>query len=238
MLPAGCGGGESAAPDELVVLCGSSFVKPTEVLIQEFKEKTGIDVVTTVAGSEDFLPLVKAGRKGDVLVTHDPYLQYVTEAGALEDHADVGFLSPVLAVQEGNPQGLGGIEDLTRPGLKVALTDPKYSTCGEMVFALLEKKGLKEKVMANVESRLTKGHSTLGTFLETRTVDAVIMWNGVAHDFEDDLDTVKIPYEYDQEIGVHVIGLSYTKRPDLLKKFIDFAKERGPALFSEHGYVK
>jgi molybdate transport system substrate-binding protein len=239
LITGGCGTGEDQAiPDELVLLCGSSFVKPTDALIAEFTKKTGINVVTTTAGSEDFLPLVKAGQKGDILVTHDPYLDYVSEAGALEDHASVGFLSPVVAVQKGNPKGIKSIEDLTRPGLKVALTDPKYSTCGEMVFALLEKKGLKDKVMANVENRLTKGHSALGTFLKTKTVDAVIMWNGVANDFRDDLDTIKTTYEYDNEIRVHVIGLNYTSRPDLLKAFIAFAKEKGPAIYAGHGYVK
>ena len=84
--------------EELVLLCGSSFVPPTEQLCSEFAAKTGIKIVTTVAGSEDFLPLVKAGRKGDILVTHDPYLDYVADANALADHVHVGFVAPVLAV--------------------------------------------------------------------------------------------------------------------------------------------
>jgi len=223
---------------ELVVLCGSSFPKPMEQLCSQFSAETGIGTVTTVAGSEDFLPLVKAGRKGDILVTHDPYLDYVADANALADHVQVGFVAPVLAVQKGNPKGLTNIEDLTRPGLEVALTDPKYSTCGEMVFALLEKKGIKDAVMKNVENRLTKGHSTLGNYLKIQTVDAVIMWNGVAHTFSDSVEIVRTPYEYDEEIRVHIIGLSYSKQPELLKQFMEFARNRGPKIFAKHGYVK
>lgn len=224
--------------EELVLLCGSSFVPPTEQLCSEFAAKTGIEVVTTVAGSEDFLPLVKAGHKGDILVTHDPYLDYVGDANALAEHVQVGFVAPVLAVQKGNPKGVASIEDLTRPGLKVALSNPEYSTCGEMVFQLLEKKGIKEAVMKNVENRLTKGHSALGTFLKTQAVDAVIMWNGVAHTFGDSVDIVRTPYEYDEEIRVHIIGLSYSKEAESLRKFIEFARNRGPEIFAEHGYVK
>ncbi len=225
-------------PGELVILCGSSFPKPMEQLYSEFTAQTGIKTVITIAGSEDFLPLVKAGQKGDMLVTHDPYLDYVADANALADYVHVGFVAPVLAVQKGNPKGLTNIRDLTLPGLKVALTDPKYSTCGEMVFALLDKKGIKEAVMKNVENRLTKGHSTLGTYLKTQVVDAVIMWNGVAHTFRDSLEVVKTPYEYDEEIRVHIIGLSYSKVPELLKQFIEFARTRGPEIFAEYGYVK
>jgi len=225
-------------PKELILLCGSSFPKPMEQLCAEFTAQTGIQIPTTIAGSEDFLPLVKAGQKGDILVTHDPFLDYVRDANSLFDYVHVGFVAPVLAVQKGNPKGLKSIQDLTQPGLKVALTDPQYSTCGEMVFALLEKKGIKEAVLKNVENRLTKGHSTLGNFLKTQTVDAVIMWNGVAHTFRDSLEVVKTPYEYDEEIRVHIIGLSYTKEPEALRQFINFARTKGPEIFTKYGYVK
>ncbi len=223
---------------ELVILCGSSFPQPTEQLYSEFTAQTGIKVTTTVAGSEDFLPLVKAGREGDILVTHDPYLDYVADANALADYVQVGFVAPVLAVQKGNPKGLTSIEDLTRPGLKVALSNPEYSTCGEMFFQLLEKKGIKEAVMKNVENRLTKGHHNLGNFLKTQAVDAVIMWNGVAHTFRDSLDVVRTPYEYDEEVRVHIIGLNYSEQPQSLKQFIEFTRTRGPEIFAEYGYVK
>jgi len=116
--------------------------------------------------SEDFLPLVKAGRKGDILVAHDPYLDYVADANALADYVHVGFVAPVLAVQKGNPKGLTSIQDLTRPGLKVALTDPQYSTCGEMVFALLDKKGIKEAVMRDVEKPLNQRIQHFGELSE------------------------------------------------------------------------
>jgi len=64
------------------------------------------------------------------------------------------------------------------------------------------------------------------------------MWNGVAHTFADSLEIVKTPYEYEQEIRVHIMGLSYTKQAEVLDQFMDFARKRGPEIFAEHGYVK
>ncbi|UCE48178.1 MAG: substrate-binding domain-containing protein [Phycisphaerales bacterium] len=223
---------------ELMVLCGSSFVEPMEKLCAEFTAETAIKTATSIGGSEDHLPHVKLHEKGDVYVTHDPYLDYTRDANALEDHVHVGFVAPVLAVQPGNPKGLKSIEDLTKPDLKVALTDPQFSTAGELVFALLEKKGIKGEVLKNVENRLTRGHGDLGNLLQTQTVDAVIMWNGVAHTFRDSLDVVKTPYEYDKEIRVHIIGLNYTEKPEALKQFMEFAKDRGQEIFADFGYVK
>lgn len=236
----GCKKQEQPSPEkkELVVLCGSSFVQPAEELIRQFKEKTGVEIVTSAAGSEDFLPLVKTGQKGDILITHDPYLDEVKQAGAFLDSAEVGFVAPVLAVAKGNPKGVKSIDDLTMEGLRVALSDPQFSTCGQMVFALLEKKGIKDSVLKNVGNRLTKGHSNLGTFLQTGAVDAAILWNGVAHNYLEHIEIVPTPYEYEETIRTHVIGLSYSKNPDLVREFITFAKENGPDIFASYGYVK
>ncbi len=224
--------------EELVLLCGSSFVPPTDELIKGFKQEHEVEIVTSAAGSEDFLPLVKAGRKGDILVTHDPYLDYVKEADAFLDSAQVGFVAPVLAVAKGNPKEIKSIKDLARKGLRVGLTDPQYSTCGEMVFALLDKKGIKAAVLDNVQNRLTKGHSNLGTLMQTGAVDAVIMWNGVAHSFTEHLEIVPVPYEYDTVIRVHVIGLSYSKNREQVKQFIAYAKKHGEAVYAAYGYTK
>lgn len=239
LVAAGCGKRPEDTKRELVILCGSSFVPPTEALIAAFrKAHPDIEVLMTSAGSEDFLPRITLRDQGGILVTHDPYLDYVRDADALADHAQVGFLAPVLAVQPGNPRNITSIEDLAHPGLKVAFSNPQYSTCGEMVEALLKKKGLYDAVMENVGNRLTKGHGNLGTLLETKAVDAVIMWNGVAHTFEESLDIVPTPYEYDTEIRAHVIGLNYAPHQDLVQAFVDFAREEGPRIFREHGYVK
>ena len=238
----GCGGkpdSEKSEKKELVILCGSSFVPPTKALLAAFKkEHPNVDLPMTAAGSEDFLPQVTSRQVGSILVTHDPYLDYVRQAGATADHVQVGYVAPVLAVQPGNPKGLKGVADLARPGLKVALSNPQYSTCGEMVRDLLKKKDLYEAVMTNVGNRLTKGHHNLGNFLKTKTVDAVMMWNGVAHTFRGSLDVIKTPYEYDTERRVHVIGLNYAQDQDVVQAFIDFAKREGAQIFADYGYVK
>jgi len=235
----GCGKDETEAVEkELVVLCGSSFPNPMDELCSQFTKETGIKFATTVAGSESHLPIIKTAHKGDIFVTHDPYLDYVRDANYLSDYVHVGYVSPVLAVQPGNPKEIGSIQDLTRPGITVALSNPEFSTCGEMVFALLEKKGIKEAVIKNVENRLLKGHPELCNLLKTKTVDAIITWNGVAHTFRDSVEVVPTPYEYEEERRVHVMGLNYSKNPDLLRKFMEFTKSKGKAVFAKYGYVK
>jgi len=237
---AGCGEkkGSAGNSEELVILVGNSFIPPTEQLIAEFKKQTGINAIFSTGGSEDLLPHIKAKQMGDIFISHDPYLDYVRKAGSYFDHVYVGFVAPVLAVQKGNPKSIQSIDDFAEPGLKIALSNPQYSTSGKLVFQLLEKKGIKNAVMKNVGNRLTKGHSNLGNLLKTKSVDAVIIWNGVAHTFRDYLEVVKTPYEYDHEINVSVIALNYSKHPESVKEFIKFTRKRGVEIFAEYGYVK
>ncbi|GAB6164104.1 molybdate ABC transporter substrate-binding protein [Thermostilla marina] len=233
------GEGESAAKTELLILCGTSFRPPTEKLVEMFeKEHPDIDVLLSFGGSEDHLPHVQAKAQGDLYVTHDPYMQYTEEAGAMLRWVQVGYLCPVLVVQKGNPKNIQSIEDLTKEGIQVALPNPDYSTCGEMVFALLEKKGIKDAVLKNVGNAMFRSHADIGKQLKLGHADAGIMWNGVANEYLDAIDIVPTPYEYDEQIRVGVIGLSYTKHPDEVEAFLKFAEEHGQEVFKESGYLK
>jgi molybdate transport system substrate-binding protein len=209
-----------------------------ERIVERYEAATGQRALLVFGGSEDHLPKVKLKASGDIYVTHTPYMQYTRDGGALLRQVDVGYLAPVLVVPQGNPQGLQRFEDLAREGLRVVLPNPEFSTCGEMVFGLLKKKGIQDAVQNNVGNDLVKHHATVGNHLKVGARDAGIMWNGVAHNFRDAVDIVPLPYEYDTEIRVAVMGLSYSKKQAAVQQFLDFVEQHGPTIFQEFGYVK
>lgn len=229
---------DTAGGAPIMILCGSSFRPPMEKLTAMYEEETGQKCELSFGGSEDHLPNVKAKLAGDVYVSHSPFQQYTREADALLREVPVGFLAPVLVVPKGNPKGIKSIDDLTKPDLQVLLTNPEFSTCGEMTFALLEKKRIKDAVLKNVGNAMFKHHSEIGNKMKLGFGDAGIMWNGVANNFLDAIEIVPVPYEYDDEIRVSVMGLSYTKQPEKVQKFLDFVEAHGPEVFKEFGYVK
>ncbi len=229
---------QEQATSEILVLCGGSFRPPMEKVAKSFEEKTGVKVNLSFGQSEDLLPQVKIGRVGDVFVTHDPYLDYTKEADALLRGEQVGYVAPVVVVRKGNPAGIKSIEDLAKPGVKVALPNPDYSTCGEMLFALLERKGIKDAVVKNAGNAIFRSHSETGNALKLGTRDVGVMWNGTAHNFLDALEIVPSPYEYDKVIRVWVMGLSYSKKKKDVERFLDFCRSSGKAVFEEFGYVR
>jgi molybdate transport system substrate-binding protein len=223
---------------EILVLCGGSFRPPMEQLAKAFERKSGAKVLLSFGQSEDLLPQVRLGKTGDVFVSHDPYRDYVVEAEAHLRSEEVGFVAPVLVVRKGNPAGVKSIEDLAKPGLRVALPNPEFSTCGEMLFSLLEKKGIKKAVEKNAGNAVFRSHSETGNALKLGTRDAGVMWNGTAHNFLDAIDIVPTPYEYETVIRVWIIGLKYSKNPRLVGQFLDFCRSEGKRIFADFGYVR
>ena len=133
--------------------------------------------------------------------------------------------------------------DVSRYYMRVALRRARHCRMDGHKRVLIQPEllatvSIKDSVLKNVGNRLTKGHSNLGTLMQTQAVDAVIMWNGVAHNFRKHLEVVPTPYEYETTIRVHVIGLGYSSNPELVKQFVSFAKQQGEGIFASYGYVK
>ena len=223
---------------ELTVLCGGSFKEPAEKLVGTFEEETGIDAEISFGQCEDHLPHINAHDVGDIYIAHTPYMKYTEDAQACSRWVLVGYVRPVLVVKKGNLLNLEKIEDLARPGLKVALPNPEFATCGEMVEKLLKKKGIWDDVKKNVGNAFFRSHAQTGTAIKVGNRDAGMMWNGVAHNWLDALDIIPTPYEYDQVIEVGVIGLSYSKHPELVEEFLKFSEKKGEEIFGESGFTK
>ena len=209
-----------------------------ERLVEMYKSESGQTILLSYGGSEDLLPHVEAKGAGDLFVTHSPFMQKTKDAGSLLREVPVGFLAPVLVVAKGNPKKITSIDGLAAYNVSVVLPNPKYSTCGEMIDKLLEKKGIRATVLNNVDGAIVRDHAKVGNHVKLGTRDAGIMWNGVAKNFADDIEIVEVPYEYDEEIGVSIMGLSYTKNKAQVEKFLDFVEEHGKEVFAEFGYVK
>jgi molybdate transport system substrate-binding protein len=222
----------------LTVLCGGSFKEPVEKLVGVFEKETGIDVEISFGQSEDHLPHVKAHKIGDVFVSHSPYMEYTEDAQACSRWVPVGYVRPVLVVKKGSALNLEKVEDLALPGLKVALPNPEFSTCGEMIEGLFKKKDIWDDVKENVGNAFFRSHAQVATAIEVGNRDAGMMWNGVAHNWLDAIEIIPTPYEYDQVIEVGIIGLSYSKHPELVEEFLKSSENKGKEIFSQFGYTK
>jgi molybdate transport system substrate-binding protein len=229
----GCGQHE---PDNRIhVLCGTSMALPMKEIADAFTKAKGVVVEFDLGGSETLLPKVLVGSPGDVYVCHDPFEAKVREAGKESDAVVTGWLCPIVVTTLGNPKSVRDWDDLAKPGLRLGIGDPRYSTCGEMFVAELRRRGLEEKVMRNVVVQ-ARTHGELALAVTTGALDAAAVWNFVAPEYQGKLEQTAISAEY-PEVRVTVIGLSASAAPVLRDEFLQWCRRpESLALFVKHGY--
>lgn len=235
LLIAGCA--RPAAEDRLRILCGSSMAQPMQKIAKQFEAATGATVEFDLGGSETLLPKVLASEPGDLFVCHDPFEAKVREAGKFSASVVPGFLAPIVVTKAGNPKNIKDWNDLVQPGLRLGIGDPRYSTCGEMFVAEARRRGIEEKLMANVKMQ-ARSHGELATAVTVGSLDAASVWNFVAPQYAGKLEKAPIAGEY-PETRVTVIGLSGSTQPGLRDKFLEFCRRpESIAVFAENGYAK
>ncbi|MEI7728974.1 MAG: substrate-binding domain-containing protein [Verrucomicrobiota bacterium] len=236
---AGCGKRPTPPPaaTKLRVLCGSSMAAPVQELVKQFAAAHPAQPELDLGGSETLLPKILAGTRADLFVCHDPFEEKLKAAGRWTNTVVVGYLEPVLAVRPGNPKGIRGLADLAKPGLKIGLGDPRYSTCGELFVNALRARGLQDRVLANVMLQ-ARSHAEVANGLVVGPLDAVVVWNFVVGLYPGKLEVVPTGITY-PATRVTVIGLTSSDNPALRDAFLAWCRQSMvQETFRRYGYTR
>ena len=264
---AGCGG-EKAEDKPLVFYVGGTMQPAMAELAEIYEKKTGQAVEIDKGGSGVLLNRIRLNKSADVFICHDPFMAELMEGkkGQLGvDAWTVSRITPVIVVRKGNPRNIKGIGDLAGEGIKVAVTDLEYSTCGHMLATMFAKAGIeivqKDKRVFLRKDGVEKdivtyrsGGRTADT-VKNRKFDAAIVWDAVAHLRGDavevvpigkclpvpGIDTITSASNKVRDIGrirVTVITLKCSKRPEAARKFAEFvASDEGQKAFRKFGFT-
>jgi molybdate transport system substrate-binding protein len=269
MILSGCGR-ENREDKPLVFYVGGTMQPAMAELVEIYEKNTGQKVEIDKSGSGVLLNRIRLQKSADVFICHDPFLEELMEGkkGQLGvDAWTVSQITPVIVVQKGNPSGIKGIGDLAGKGVKVAVTDLEYSTCGHMLATMFGKAGV-EIVQEDKRVFLKKdgvekdivtyrsGSRTADT-VKNRKFDAAIVWDAVAHLRADavevvsigkhlpmpgmDIDTITSASDKVRDIGrirVTVVTLECSKRPEAARKFAEFIiSDEGQKVFRKFGFT-
>ncbi len=138
--------GSSAAPTGTVtVLAAASLTESFTRLGKDFEAAhPGTTVTFSFAGSAQLAAQITAGAPADVFAAAGPApMATVVKAGDTAAPPQIFVRNQlVIAVPKGNPTGLRGLADLSRPGLKVALCAEQVP-CGAAARKALDASGAK-----------------------------------------------------------------------------------------------
>lgn len=240
VLAAGCSRhvGDGARKPELLLFVGAGIRPPVDELAELFGKEHGVEVTVDYAGSEVLLNKIKLGKRGDVYMPGDKhYVDQAAEAGLIRSQHSVCYFVPTILVQEGNPQGIHGVADLVRPGVKLGLGDARACAIGRKSRKIFEKNNIP---WSGVEKNLKFQSLTvneLGMQIQADSLDAVIVWDAMAAYYDDQGDAVPLPPAHNIISTVDAGVLTFTEHAELAEQFIALARsDRGQAIFERHNY--
>ncbi len=189
----GCGEGTGAASLRFYV--GGTMRPAVEEIVPLWEAETGRKVDLDFGDSGACAIKAENTGQGDLVIVHDPFHGVLEGKRLVLDGVAVATLEPVIGVAKGNPKAIGGLKDLARPGVRVILTDLKYSTAGPIAAVMARKAGIEEALEKNVVSRTRAGGEAANAVV-LGNADATIVWNAVVRLRAKDLDAVPIEAAY------------------------------------------
>ena len=231
----GCGGEETKT---LRLFCGAGIRPPVDEIIKLFKDETGIEVKPTYAGGGALLTQIQLNRQGDLYMPGDEeFISRAEGKGLISEKRDVAYFVPVILVQKGNPKGIKSIADLAKPGVRIAMGDPKACAVGGVTEKILKRAGIEDQVKRNVVYTGVTVQE-LGNAVKLKTVDAAIVWDATAKFYPDSTEAIRIPEEQNVIARIPIGILSFSKHKKEAEKFLDFiTSERARRIFEKHGYT-
>lgn len=182
---------------ELTFFAGAVNRRALEPIVKRFEEREGVRVNTVFNGCGILTGQMKSIQQNrqsgfpDMYMACDVYyLDAVADMfydGVMVSNADI-----VIAVQKGNPKEIRTLEDLARPGVRVAIGQPEQCTIGVLSRKLLQSKGLYDKLLAENVVTLTPSSAMLVPNVTTGAADAVLAYNTDTLAERDKLDVIPI----------------------------------------------
>ncbi len=123
--------------------------------------------------------------------------QNLRKSGKMVNFRPLCFTSYVIAVPKGNPAKIANIEDLTRPGVRVAMALEASAPGGQAVMGILKAADISAKVLANVRAQGSCVQRSVADVTEGKA-DAMIVERRITRmtRFADHLEYVEIPERF------------------------------------------
>ena len=224
----------------LMVFAGSATQRATEQLCAEFGQRENLTVRDTYGGSGEVLRQFALEQTGDVYIPgSDDFMDKAKKEGRIlaETAKTLCYLMPAIAVEKGNPKGIKEVKDLAKPGLKVALADPKAVCLGIVAEEVLRTEGITDAVKKNVVTN-TGSCAQTRTVVETGEVDAAIGWDVFAAESPTKIEVIALPKKLQKFRTVPAAVIKYSKQRELAQKLIDFLSgAEGRAAYKQAGFT-
>ncbi|ACX72937.1 molybdenum ABC transporter, periplasmic molybdate-binding protein [Methanocaldococcus vulcanius M7] len=240
ILASGCTQKTETKEEVIHAYVGAGMQKPMDEIGKMFEKKYGIKLEYDYAGSGYLYSKILASNEGDIFMPGAYfYIGKLEKKGYILKYENFTKHIPVIVVQKGNPKNITCLEDLEKPGVKLALGDDDIAI-GRTVKKILQKAenynpGISEKINKNVVVRGATVKQVLMYVIEG-DVDAAIVWRADAVENKDKVDIIPIDPKYNVIKTVPIAILKTTKNKENAEKFYNFVLTDGKNIFKKYGF--
>lgn len=175
---------------ELTIYAGSMLRPAIEESIVEFEAREGIKVSRSYNGCGILVAQMKAGQIPDAYFACDKeFMSQVTDF--FPEATEVSQNELVILVPKGNPQKIGSLRDLTKPGLRIGVGHEKQCAMGWITQNTFRESGIQSELMSNVTVQTPTGDMLVNQ-LRTGSLDAAVAYLSNAAGAAEHLDAVAI----------------------------------------------
>jgi molybdate transport system substrate-binding protein len=229
--------------DTLLVYAGAASKPPTEEVAKLFEQKTSVKVDLVIGGSGYVLSQMRLTKQGDIYFPgSSDYMEKAKREGDVISDSEkvIVYLVPSINVVKGNPHGIRTLQDLTKPGIRVAIANPEGVCVGAYAVEIMEKiftDAQKAAFQANLVN-YTESCEKTATAISLKMADAVIGWSVFEHWDPERIETVRLPANQVPRIGYIPIAISkFTKNREAAQRFIAFMSgPEGRKIFARYKY--
>jgi molybdate transport system substrate-binding protein len=242
-------------PNDVVrIFSARACAAPLEKAARLFEQKTGIPVeisvcsrhcarpvaeeATGATGGDDFLLEIAEAGIHDLAIAGAEYLLDDGEVRGIVQKGKrrtIGSRASALLVPAGNPKNIHAVEDLARPGVRIAvsvldcLKGLWEDICGRL--------GLIEPIRQNITYH-ANGCVAIIEAVATGQVDAAFGWTSFRHLEPDRIEIIALPREQQVLRGTCVGLLSFARQPEKAEQFLEFlASPASRRCYREYGWV-
>jgi len=198
-----------ASAGDLYWYLAASMSKPGKEIVSHFNQKhTSSHVYLIIGGSGQLLSKIELAGQGDIYTPASvDFLVKAQEKGLVRAHRLLLFQKPVFGLSQSGRTKISSFSDLIRPGLRLALGNPKTMAFGKTYLQVEEKMGRRLSGQIRANSQLEAlNMSQIVNYLRADVVDAGLITGTVAR--ANSLDYVSIPEKFNIRSASFLIRLA------------------------------
>ena len=167
----------------------------------------------------------------------ESYIQIGRERGLLAENIPLARMQPVLAVATGNPKKIANLDDLLKPGIRLAQANPDVAAIGKVTRDALRKSGRWDAIHAQTTMMGTTV-TEVANAVQLGTVDAAFVWDSTVV-LVPGLEAIHLPEFEGVSSAVSVSVTANCRQPTASLRFARYlaARDRGLPVFEKNGFA-